>query len=96
MYQYAMCVTSHYENAIYVSVQQLKTYFESVRSQYGRITDPSKRRSGRGAMFDLSPRDQFIKTHYSFLDSHIVRVPSRTNTTVSLSFMIYDIIIYGK
>ena len=53
-----------------------------MRTQYGRITNVASK-SGKGADDDLTIRDKWIKVTFSFLERHIVRVPSRTSFKVS-------------
>lgn len=79
------------KNAIYVekaaslspqcSVKQLKNWLESMRTQYGKLTHPKSVKGGEGEK--LTDREKWIVDTFSFLESHIVRQPSRASFSVS-------------
>ncbi|XP_041377838.1 uncharacterized protein LOC121390155 [Gigantopelta aegis] len=52
----------------------LRTYYESVRTKVGKITDTKSGSSTK----DLTERDNFIMTNSSFLQTHISRMRGRT------------------
>ncbi|XP_041361857.1 uncharacterized protein LOC121377825 [Gigantopelta aegis] len=52
----------------------LRTYYESVRSKVGKITDTKSGSSTK----DLTERDNFIITNFGFLQTHISRMRGRT------------------
>ena len=51
---------------------QLATWYDSIRTRYGRITNPEEK-SGQGAPKALTLREQWIKETFSFLRCHIIR-----------------------
>ena len=64
----------------YISVTQLKTFFETMRTRFGKI---STKKSGQGAK-QLSHREKFIYNNFRFLKTHIKRTTSRQSDTVSI------------
>ena len=63
-----------------VSGPQLRTWFYSIRSRYGRITT---HKSGQGANRRLTDRERWILNVFDFLKPHIVR--QRRTTTVGIN-----------
>ena len=61
------------------SDNQLKMFFDSMRTRYGRLTNSGK--SGQGSK-ELTERDQFVLDNFGFLKDHIRRCPPRSNTKV--------------
>ena len=53
-----------------VEVPLLKTWFESMRTRFGKLT---KSKSGDGNI-DHTERDQWILAHFNFLHTHIMRL----------------------
>ena len=66
------------------TAKQLKTHIESLRSQHGRITHPT---TGKGRE-DMSDREKWIDETFSFLNTHIVRIPSRSSSSVRQALLI--------
>ena len=61
-----------------LDVKQLHTWYESVRSKIGKLTD---RKSG-SATKELSDRDKYLLDKFGFLKDHIVRQPSRVGSSL--------------
>ena len=66
---------------------QLHTMMKSMRSRVGKLSD-ARKKSGQGADDSMSERDKFIYDNFSFLVTHIVRIPSRQTGKVSLVFFL--------
>ena len=64
---------------IKISDMQIKTFFETMRTRFGKI---SAKKSGQG-LKKLSHREQFIYSNFRFLWGHIRRTASRQSDTVS-------------
>ena len=60
------------------TAEQLKKHIDSLRSQHGRLTN---QKTGQ-AREDMTERNQWIYDTFSFLNTHIVRVPSRSSGKV--------------
>ena len=61
-----------------LDVKQLHTWYESVRSKIGKLTD---RKLG-SATKELSDRDKYLLDKFGFLKDHIVRQPSRVGSSL--------------
>ncbi|XP_050738949.1 uncharacterized protein LOC127009678 [Eriocheir sinensis] len=59
-----------------VKVLELKTWYTSMRTRYAKLLD---RTSGSGAMGDLTERDSWIVSAFSFMRPYIVRCPARSS-----------------
>ena len=70
---------------IHISVMQVKTFFETMRTRFGKI---SAKKSGQG-LKKLSHREQFMYLNFRFLWGHIRRTASRQSDTVSTSHFKY-------
>jgi len=68
---------NYFGKLVYISDKQLKTWIESQRTRYGKLTSM---KSGQGAM-KLTERDEWITTAWQFLKDHIVRIPCRQSVT---------------
>ena len=81
------------------SESMLKTWYESVRTKVGKLSD---KKSG-SATKDMTDRDTFLMQNFGFLASHIERVKGRPACSVSinlhyycdffLSFLLHDVMI---
>ena len=56
-------VTHYLTSFIHISVMQVKTFFETMRTRFGKI---SAKKSGQG-LKKLSHREQFIYSNFRFL-----------------------------
>ena len=66
--------------SIFISVTQLKCFFETMRTRFGKI---ATKKSGQGLQH-LSHREKFIFNNFRFLKGHIRRSASRQSDTVGL------------
>ena len=65
--------------------EQIRVWFDGMRSQYGRITT---KKSGQGAP-ELMKHDKFVLKHFVFLEGHIIRQKHTTRGPVSGTFELY-------
>ena len=63
----------------------LKTWYESVRTKVGKLSD---KKSG-SATKDMTDRDTFLMQNFGFLASHIARVKGRPACSVSINLHYY-------
>jgi hypothetical protein len=73
----------------YVSVTELKTWYESLRTRFGKLSAAAK--SGDGATKELTDRDKWVMASFSFLGRYIARVPSRQIGNVSHDIHFFSI-----
>ena len=71
--------------------QMRKTWYDTIRTRVGKLT----REASGTAVRKITDRDKFLKNTFSFLATHIARIPSRQGCNVSnhISLPYYDIMI---